>query len=337
MDYTYSYSGADCDAYAYFDHDPKRKVYKLNSLATISISVHEAKSPVRRLGDRGISGITSSIRTIAGSMIMLTIEDHPLGEMLADQYKYVQSWSRDQGRSKSGLSFRNLSTMLPEFNIMLVYKTEITKNKKRRSFNYIGGEENTSVLIKNVSLVNEGMVTSINDLVTEVSLQFICKDVQMIENTHKSKEYWMRNNISQKSKSNQNKTPELSEAAVEQGSITLKQASEETKKLQSEDKKLSINEKLSSIDEERKKAAKEKEEVLDTITSTVANAPKNGGSFFPEFNVGSITEKAKFAIKTYERSLKEQDNIHGFRKSYNGDITRSEIELLMQLTGGSKK
>ena len=314
MDYTYSYSGADCDAYAYFDHDPKRRVYKLNSLATISISVHEAKSPVRRLGERGICGITSSIRTIAGSMIMLTIEDHPLGEMLSDQINYVQSWSRDQGRSKTGLSFRNLSTMLPEFNILLVYKTEITGNKKRKSFNHIG-EENTSVLIKGVSLVNEGMVTSINDLVTEVSLQFISKDVQMIENSYKSEEYWMKNTLSKNGNTKRNDVS-VSQKTVETGLITLKEASKAITKEQSSKISDDIDKKM----EELKKAEEKVVEDIKAIEEDLMKPPSSLS--IGELSAESIAKRAEMyvaarrtSVNIYNSSLSKKKEIHAPRIS----------------------
>ena len=255
MDYTYSYSGADCDAYAYFDHDESNKVYKINTLATISISVHEAKSPVRRLGDRGICGVTSSIRTIAGSMIMLTIEDHPLGEMLSDQLNYVQSWSRDQDRGKSNSSYRNLSTMLPEFNVLLVYKTEIAKNNKKKSFNKKRVGENTSVLIKGIHLVNEGMVTSINDLVTEVSFQFISKDIHMIENKIKSEnifferldDYTKKETRKREEEKEKERQEEEVKRIVESGKISLIEAGEKIQKILVQIQKIKSEQELEEI------------------------------------------------------------------------------------------
>ena len=192
MDYTYSYSGADCDAYAYFDDRPDETIH-LNSLATISISLHEAKSPVRRLGNRNAVGYTSSTRTIAGSMIFLVIEDHPLAgllkidkEPILEKVKNVNekrnTWSRDTRAPEiNGLSLNNkrkLSTLLLPFNIRLFYKSEIYKRKVSTEDHY---DKSASLEIKNIHIVNEGIVSSINDLVTEVSIQFVAEDLRQID------------------------------------------------------------------------------------------------------------------------------------------------------------
>ena len=44
--WTYSYSGADCRVYV----SDNGEVLPLESLATASISIHEAKAPIRTLG-----------------------------------------------------------------------------------------------------------------------------------------------------------------------------------------------------------------------------------------------------------------------------------------------
>lgn len=192
MDYTYSYSGADCDAYAYFENKPDQTIH-LNSLATISISLHEAKSPVRRLGNRNAVGYTSSTRTIAGSMIFLVIEDHPLAKLLEiDEEKITEplkninekrnTWSRDTRVPEvNGLSLNNkrkLSTLLLPFNIRLFYKSEIYK-KNITTEDYF--DKSASLEIKNIHIVNEGIVSSVNDLVTEVSIQFVAEDLRQLD------------------------------------------------------------------------------------------------------------------------------------------------------------
>jgi len=185
MDYTYSYSGADCRAYAYFPDSPENMI-DLSSLATISISVHEAKSPVRRLGERGVSGYTRGIRTIAGSMVFLVIEDHPLWKLIHANNNYSPGysstdWNRDSDRSISRINQRKLSTMIRPFNIMLFYQTEIMKNTSLEHAKRFTTNERASLIIENIDILNEGLVTSVNDMVTEVQMQFVAQDYYSLE------------------------------------------------------------------------------------------------------------------------------------------------------------
>ena len=72
----YSFSGSDCKAYAYYN---KQKAIHLDNISTVSISVHEAKAPVRRLGHMAPVGYTRGIRTIAGSLVFTIVgSEHPL-------------------------------------------------------------------------------------------------------------------------------------------------------------------------------------------------------------------------------------------------------------------
>lgn len=189
----YSYSGADCRAVAYFGDDSNytnSEVTQLEGLATISYSVYEAKSPVRRLGERGVAGYTKGIRTIAGSMIFLVIEDHPLAELVKEQNK-TKVWSSDnddKGKSYKVIDETNryLSTMLKPFNIGLFYKTEVSFRDNSEEYEYstvykTGFNEMAHLVISGVEIISEGMVTSVNDMVTEISMQFVAHDVFNIE------------------------------------------------------------------------------------------------------------------------------------------------------------
>lgn len=188
--YTYSYSGADCKAYAYFDSNESNLV-QLDSLATISISVYEAKAPVRRLGHRGVSGFTKGIRTIAGSMVFLVIEDHPLWKLL-NQNKFENSYSLDDNekekRSLTRVNKRKLSSMLEPFNILLFFQTEVTEREDTgRTIDFIS-KGRASMLLENIEIISEGIVSSVNDMVTEIQMQFIAKDFGAIEQEEMKRE-----------------------------------------------------------------------------------------------------------------------------------------------------
>lgn len=142
----------------------KFEAIKIDSLATISLSIHESKSPVRRLGHMAPSGYTRAIRTIAGSMVLTIVgSDHPLKKLSEQDPKSVTYFSNDSSNSP------NIVTKMSPFNLMLMYKSEIP--------NTLGSK----MIIKGIDFINEGIVTSVNDLVSEVVLQFVALDIQQFE------------------------------------------------------------------------------------------------------------------------------------------------------------
>lgn len=162
--YDYSYSGADCRAYAHFDGKSSDLIH-LKHLSTVSLSIHEAKSPVRSLGMKSVKGFTESIRTIAGSMVLVVVKDHPLKDLVLRDSRWNMNISLD-GLSSNRNKQTKISTLLNKFNMYLVYKTELGFNEK------------ASTLIKGIRIVNESLVTSVNDMVTEVMVQFVAEEVE---------------------------------------------------------------------------------------------------------------------------------------------------------------
>lgn len=194
--YLYSFSGADAKVLVYFEQRPDLIQY-LQSVHTVSISVHEAKGQVRALGHRGIKGMTRSVRTIAGSIILTVINDHPL-RVLQDQFiKMVQNdeddsfkhellgWSLDMnevgvGSLENIYAYTNrLSSLLPPFNMALEYVAEqspitFDATSPRKLF------PGASLLIRGIEFIDEALVTSVNDIVSEISLSFIARDYKPI-------------------------------------------------------------------------------------------------------------------------------------------------------------
>ena len=154
----YSFSGADCKAFA----EVGNNTFHLQGLSTISISVHEAKSPVRRLGHRGAVAYTKAIRTIAGSMVFVLLNgQHPLQQVI-DASDLETPKSKDMKKWSTGIN---------KFNIQLSYATEYAKKTT-----------STIYKIKGIHLLNDGFVTSINDLVSEVVIQFTALDIEEMKN-----------------------------------------------------------------------------------------------------------------------------------------------------------
>ncbi len=153
----YSFSGSDCKAYAYYN---KQKAIHLDNISTVSISVHEAKAPVRRLGHMAPVGYTRGIRTIAGSLVFTIVgSEHPLEYLRRTDSKRVRYYSEDPNNSRKN------PVKLSPFNLMLLYKTELPHS--------VGSK----LVLKGVEFLNEGLVTSVNDLISEIVLQFVALDI----------------------------------------------------------------------------------------------------------------------------------------------------------------
>lgn len=179
----YSYSGSDSKPYVFFPTNPS-EIYYLESMHTVSFSVHEAKGDARTLGYRNIRGFTRSVRTIAGSMIFIVIEDHPLRTLLKNAKGYA-GWSVDQqingvGDAISGLNFNNrLPTLLPPFNLLVTYVSEAV-NSITASGVFAGSAKGAAVLLEGIEFIDDGMVTSINDVVSEISYSFKARNMRTL-------------------------------------------------------------------------------------------------------------------------------------------------------------
>ena len=167
MKYNYSYSGADCDVYATRDGVKGGPIH-LTNISTVSISMYEAKAPVRRLGHAAPVGFTGNIRSIAGSLIFVVVREHPLREAM-QKFKMFHKHVDDDKLGGFGQSANvfNAGMILP-FNLMLMYKNEVDK---------VGA----GIRINNVEFISEGIVTSVNDMVTEVVLQFVATEIDQLE------------------------------------------------------------------------------------------------------------------------------------------------------------
>lgn len=172
--WTYSYSGSDCRVYI---RDESGEIILLNSLSTASISLHEAKSPVRTLGRRSVVGFTESLRTIAGSLVFVVLEDHPLGNLKSHILENDKNYSKDYKKNYSFDPRRKKVTTLNPVDLYFVYKTETDTNNS-----------GSDMWVTGVRFINEGVVTSVNDMVTEIVMQFVAEDVQPLQYKYSEKE-----------------------------------------------------------------------------------------------------------------------------------------------------
>lgn len=192
--YRYSYSGADAKVFAMLSDYPET-THLLESIHTLSVSVHEAKGQARALGHRGVKGLARGVRTIAGSIIMTVVEDHPLRQlMLYTKDKlpwYRGGWSVDRdmigvGTALKTYDFSNrLAELLPPIDLLVTYVSEggefsagatVWEPNKVDLVSYKGA----AMLIQGVDFVDSGIVTSVNDIVSEITLSFIATDFKPI-------------------------------------------------------------------------------------------------------------------------------------------------------------
>ena len=166
----YSYSGADCDVFAIRGTND---IKQLKSVATVSVSVYDAKAPVRALGYRSVKGYTRSIRTVAGSIVFIVVEGHPLEDLMdfSGNHFHIDSEELQVERASGKLGEKTipLGSIFP-FNLLLLYKNEIGNG--------------AGLEIDDVEFVSEGIVTSVNDMVTEVVVQFVATDFRQLRRSN---------------------------------------------------------------------------------------------------------------------------------------------------------
>jgi hypothetical protein len=189
----------------------------LESMATISINIHEPRSQVRALGHRGIKGFAGSVRTIAGTMIFTIVDGHPLRELMLIDDEVGKTPARSMGWSIDNFSrgrgtaydeydgVSKLATMLTPFDLKIFYKSEylpsglpVQQYGKQPSPWTVNGapvgniplvnrgttkeniakEIGAAIQITGLQIISEAYVTSVNDIVTEIQYQFMAEDVK---------------------------------------------------------------------------------------------------------------------------------------------------------------
>lgn len=148
-----SYSGTDCLVIV----QANDKLLLLGNLETFSYSIFREKSPIRVLGKSYPKGYTSGGRTIAGSMVFVVFDRHPLYDVIKEM-NYV----RDQiDRYTSPVA-----DQLPPLDLILVFNNEYGHTSLMRLFA--------------VEFVQEGQVMSVNDLYTENTMQYVARDMDIM-------------------------------------------------------------------------------------------------------------------------------------------------------------
>jgi len=145
-----TYSGTDCSVVAVVNS----YMLYLGNVATFSYSTFREKVPVRTLGRTYAKGYTYGSRTIGGSLVFITFDEHPLYPL----FKFLNNRTSAQHRYTTPLS-----DDLPPIDIMLIFTNEYGSNSICKLYG--------------VEFVQEGGVFSINDIYSETTLQYVCRDM----------------------------------------------------------------------------------------------------------------------------------------------------------------
>ena len=137
--------------------DGQDPVYKvLGNLQTISYSIFREKFPVRALGCVGERGRTRGNRTIAGSMVFTVFDRHVLFDILRRTPGDVSSNSVTPDNLAS-LAYVMVD-QIPQFDIIIHFANE---------YGYA-----SELVIFGVEISAEGQVMSVEDLITENTVQY---------------------------------------------------------------------------------------------------------------------------------------------------------------------
>ena len=186
-----AFSGADVNASILTYGKISKEAYiPITNLAAISCSVHRDKAPVRRLGEASAKSYTKGTRTIAGSIVLVNFDRAGFYELIASNQAGYRSNNLVYGDTSSlengEIAF---SDEIPPFDIMLLFKEE-----KSIGDGFVGGKSKLSrqdsdeqvlskMLIKNVRLVDEGVVTGTDEAYLETTFQYVAEDLEYLRPT----------------------------------------------------------------------------------------------------------------------------------------------------------
>jgi hypothetical protein len=132
----------------------------LGTLQTISIQSFREKNAVRALGHSYAKGYTRGTRTIGGSMIFTIFNEHALAQLIRGM-----GVSRTYGERDTEVSTL-LPDQLPPIDLTLVFANEYGSLSDLR--------------IYGCEFVTDGQVFSIEDLLSEGTMNFVCRDADIM-------------------------------------------------------------------------------------------------------------------------------------------------------------
>lgn len=149
-----SFSGSDM--MVYFAFPEARPVY-IGTASTVTYSTFRETRHVRTLSRISSKGVTRGGRTVAGTLIFTVINQHIVNDIL-DALREVTAYR---------LYDKLKPDELPPFDIIISFANEY--GQMSREFIY------------GVSIVDDGMVLSIEDIFTENTMTYIARDISLMK------------------------------------------------------------------------------------------------------------------------------------------------------------
>jgi hypothetical protein len=140
-----SFSGTDIVATLAF---PGKAPVVFGELQTITYSIHRDKFPVRTLGRINPKGFAFGGRTIAGSLIFTVFDRHAIISAFGSPFSVTDE--------------------LPPFDVTINLKNEY-------------GDASV-IRITGITIIDEGQVMSIEDILTENTMSYMATDIVLMEN-----------------------------------------------------------------------------------------------------------------------------------------------------------
>jgi hypothetical protein len=162
------FSGADIVAGIYI---PAIGSYKFfGELSTISYSTHREIVPVRGLGTINAKGFARGPRSIAGSLVFTVFDRHVLYDIQKDlTQRYINMLNENKYANVSRFAeLKFITDEIPPFDIVISMMNERDP---------VGAK----LRIYGVRVLNEGQVMSIDDLITENTMQYSAVGIDLME------------------------------------------------------------------------------------------------------------------------------------------------------------
>lgn len=157
-----SFSGADIVA-VITPKGGKPKI--LGEIQTVSYSVYRPTAPVYALGQVNAKGVVRGARTIAGSLIFTVFDRHVLYEVIQDKRTDLSGFNGISCPKYNNSSIKG--DELPPFDICVNFLNEYGQSSQ--------------LVIYGVHLISEGQTMSIEDMITENTMEFIATDIDLMK------------------------------------------------------------------------------------------------------------------------------------------------------------
>lgn len=148
----------------------------IGEIQTISYSIYRPVKTVTALGRINPKGVVRGPRTIAGSLIFTVFDRHVLKELM-DSYSTDKTKVSDGFQDQYGFSENQISELrsygktdeLPPFDINISFLNEYGNSA---TLNLYG-----------IYILTEGQTMSIEDMITENTMQYIAMDIDLMDYT----------------------------------------------------------------------------------------------------------------------------------------------------------